>query len=174
MVLPRSMKNAILRTAMTLTTHVAIGAGIGVLVGNPVLGFTLGVVSHFLVDMIPHGDTALPEKFYVHKERFIPVLYTASDMVISAALILLLVFIKPENVSTVSLIAAVAGSVLPDALIGVADLFKKNQLMRKYYKFHFFFHDYFSRPYGDANLKYALAAQAIFVIIVVKLIERIA
>ncbi len=63
---------------MTLTTHVAIGAGIGVLVGNPELGFVLGLVSHFMVDMIPHGDTLLADRFYIHKERLVPVAYTTT------------------------------------------------------------------------------------------------
>lgn len=159
---------------MTLTTHVAIGAGIGVLVGEPALGFALGVISHFLVDMIPHGDTVLVDRFYIQKERFVPVAYTATDGALAVVLVMFLVAIKPDNVSNMALAMAVTGSALPDLLVGLADIFKKNRVGRAYYKFHFYFHDYFSRQYGDVNLKYAVAAQAVFIFIVVKLIERIA
>jgi hypothetical protein len=158
---------------MTLTTHVAIGAGIGVLVGNPVLGFTLGVISHFLVDMIPHGDTALVDRFYVQKERLIPVAYTTTDAVVAVILLVFLGVIKPDSVSTIPFAMAVTGSVLPDLIVGVVDIFHRSKIGRAYYNFHFFFHDYFSRTYGDVNLKAAIAAQAVFVIIVVKLIQSI-
>jgi len=159
---------------MTLTTHVAIGAGIGVLVGNPALGFALGLVSHFMVDMIPHGDTRLADRFYIHKEKLVPVAYTTTDAALAVILLMFLVTIKPDGVHNSAFAATVIGSVLPDLMLGVADIFKSNKTLRAYNRFHFFFHDYFSRQYGDVSLKYAIAAQAIFVLVVIKLIERLA
>ncbi len=42
---------------MTLTTHAIVGASIAnILPSHPVLGFTAGFVSHFLLDAIPHWD----------------------------------------------------------------------------------------------------------------------
>jgi hypothetical protein len=158
---------------MTLTTHVAIGAGIGVLVGNPILGFVLGGISHFLVDMIPHGDTVLADRFFVHKEKMVPVAYTMSDGALSIVLLMVLINIKPDSISNLPFAAAVIGSALPDLLVGVAELFKANRVSKAYLKFHFFFHDYFSRSYGDVKLRYALAAQAAFILVIMKLIERI-
>jgi hypothetical protein len=158
---------------MTLSTHVAIGAAIGVLVGQPVLGFALGLVSHFLVDMIPHGDTVLADRFFVHKDKMVPMIYTGVDIVLSLLLVALMVAIKPEHVGNGTLLAAVAGSVFPDALVGIAKLWKTNTLLKAYDKFHFYFHDFFSRPYGDVSLRLALAAQAVFIIIVIKLISQI-
>ena len=65
-------------------------------------------------------------------------------------------------------IAAVAGSVLPDLLVGLADATKWPSLKR-FAKFHFFFHDFFSRKHGDVKLKYALAGQAGFIVILMNM-----
>ncbi len=158
---------------MTLTTHVAIGAGIGVLVGNPALGFGLGVVSHFLVDMIPHGDTGLADRYYNNNEKLVPVAYAGIDGALAVILLMLFVVIKPDSVATAPFAAAVIGSVLPDLLVGAADVMKKNRVLVAYRKFHFYFHDYFSRSYGDVKLRYALVAQTIFILVVVKAISQL-
>lgn len=158
---------------MTLTTHVAIGAGIGVLVGEPTLGFILGAISHFMVDMIPHGDTLLADRYYINNEKLAPVAYTTFDAAFSIVLLMFLVAIKPDSVANIPFSAAVIGSILPDLLLGVRDIFKHNKALQAYHRFHFFFHDYFSRQYGDVSLKSAIAAQTIFVFVVIKLIEQI-
>ncbi|MFA5946247.1 MAG: hypothetical protein WC802_05075 [Patescibacteria group bacterium] len=155
---------------MTLTTHVAIGAFIGAVVGEPALGFVLGIASHFLVDMIPHGDTILADRFHIEKQLKVPVAYAATD---GAASILLLMFIvanRTDSSSNMAFAAAVTGSVLPDLVLGVAELMRKNEIMKAYYRFHFFFHDYFSRRYGDVKLRYALVAQTIFILIILKFV----
>ena len=41
---------------MTSGAHAAAGAAIGAIVGAPVLAFTLGVVSHVVLDVVPHYD----------------------------------------------------------------------------------------------------------------------
>jgi hypothetical protein len=46
--------------SMTLTTHAIAGAAIAsVLPSHPILGFTVGFASHFLLDSIPHWDYSL-------------------------------------------------------------------------------------------------------------------
>ncbi|MFA5946519.1 MAG: hypothetical protein WC813_00655 [Patescibacteria group bacterium] len=159
---------------MTLTTHVAIGAGIGVLAGEPALGFVLGAISHFLVDMIPHGDTGLADRYYNNHEKLAPVAYATIDGALSIVLLMVFVAVKPDSIANTPFAAAVIGSVLPDLMVGVADVMKKNRILKSYRQFHFYFHDYFSRSYGDVKLRYALVAQAVFVLLVVKLIEQIA
>jgi len=44
---------------MFLTAHTSIALFISTKVINPVLGFVLGVVSHFIADIIPHGDEVI-------------------------------------------------------------------------------------------------------------------
>lgn len=152
---------------MTLTTHAAIGAAIGSAVGNPVLGFILGAASHFLVDMIPHGDNQLADLFRIHKKkRKLAVAYVTVDAVLAMYLVMT-VFLVRTNGTHTAYAAAVAGSVLPDLLVGLSDLWRTTAL-KKFCKFHFFFHDFFSRKHGDFPLKYALLGQAIFIAVLLK------
>lgn len=41
---------------MYFTTHLLTGAAVGAAVGQPVAGFATGVLSHALLDAIPHND----------------------------------------------------------------------------------------------------------------------
>src|SRR6188768_2052418 len=41
---------------MTITAHALVGGAIAAAIPNPVIGFTLAVASHPLLDMIPHWD----------------------------------------------------------------------------------------------------------------------
>lgn len=153
---------------MTLTTHAAIGAAIGTFVASPLEGFMLGAVSHFLVDMIPHGDNQLADLFRVHKKKKLAVAYVTTDAAI-AILFVLSIFAMKSGSANVALSAAIAGSILPDLLVGLFEALKLKPL-KKFYKFHFFFHDFFSRKHGDVKLKYALLCQLAFVVYLVHVI----
>lgn len=154
---------------MTLTTHAAIGAAIGTAVGDPALGFILGAASHFLVDMIPHGDNQLGDLFRVHKRRKLAVTYVTLDAIIAMYLILTVFAAQAAGTPNITFSAAIAGSVLPDLLVGLSEATRYAPL-KKFAKFHFFFHDFFSRKHGDIKLKYALVAQACFIVVLMKLI----
>lgn len=152
---------------MTLTTHAAIGAAIGSAVGNPAIGFLLGAISHFLVDMIPHGDSNLPELFRTQKRsRKFLIAYMTTDAVLAMYLVMG-VFLLHTNGTRIAFAAAVVGSLLPDLLVGLSDLWRCRPL-KKFKRFHFFFHDFFSKKYGDVPLKFALAGQAVFIAILFK------
>jgi hypothetical protein len=152
---------------MTLTTHAAIGAALGSAVGDPLVGFVLGALSHFLVDMIPHGDNQLADLFRIHKKyRKVAVAYVTVDAIIAMYMVMA-VFLGRTDGTHTAFAAAVAGSVLPDLLVGLSDLLPAKAL-KKFYKFHFYFHDFFSRRYGDVKLKYALAGQALVIAILLK------
>ena len=161
----------ILSHVMTLTTHTAIGAAIGATVGNPVAGFLLGFVSHFLVDMIPHGDSKMSESWRFMKKKRGPVAYATFDAVIAVYLILTLSnLIASEQLFTFSL--AVAGSLLPDILIGLHDLTRWRWL-KPFFRFHFFFHDFFTKKHGDIKLTYALAGQlAVIFFVLLPIVTR--
>ena len=47
---------------MILTTHAIAGAAIGRLTSNPLLAFAFGVISHFVLDAIPHWSYKLRSK----------------------------------------------------------------------------------------------------------------
>ena len=58
---------------MFLTAHTSVALLISTKIINPFLGFILGFISHFLVDIIPHGDESIGIKSskLAKKERFI-------------------------------------------------------------------------------------------------------
>lgn len=58
---------AILVSIMFLTVHVTVGGVIGTVVGNPLLAFLLGMLSHFALDRIPHWDPPISE-YELHKK----------------------------------------------------------------------------------------------------------
>ena len=151
---------------MTTTTHTAIGAMIGTTVGGPVFGFILGVVSHYLVDMIPHGDMHMRDSNnLVNKthERMSHV-FVIIDVALGITLLNILGSFMPNDVTQSSIyVASILGSILPDLLVGSNDLVK-SALGRLHTKLHFFFHDFFCRQYGDFKLRYSLLMQMLFVV----------
>ncbi len=155
--------------AMTLTTHAVIGAAIGSVVGSPLLGFVLGAASHFLVDMIPHGDNELADKYRLHKKKKAAVAYVTVDAAIAIILLMTIVSGRSSNTTNIAFSAAVAGSIMPDLLVGLGDIYK-HQFLKKFSKLHFFFHDFFSRKYGDTKLAYALTGQAVFIIVLMRMV----
>jgi len=149
--------------AMTLTTHAAIGAAIGAKLGDPTLGFSLGVASHFLVDMIPHGDAKLLAWYRAREHRGAAVGYVSMDAAVAAWLIFFLLHVADYK-SKMAFSYTIAGAVLPDVLVGMYDV-TKHEALKPFVKLHFFFHNFFSKKYGDVKLRYALVGQAIFILL---------
>ncbi len=51
---------------MLIITHALTGTAIGALAQNPILAFILGIVSHFILDSLPHFDQG---SFYIDKDK---------------------------------------------------------------------------------------------------------
>jgi hypothetical protein len=147
---------------MTLTTHATIGAVIGHAVGNPVLAFIFGFISHFIVDMIPHGDTGLSDNFRVHKrKRKRAVAYVVVDAIVALFFVLILANTRDlESIRTFSW--GIVGGVLPDLIVGLFEV-TKTPALRWFIKLHFYFHDFFVRKKGDVPLYYAIMAQVVLI-----------
>lgn len=147
---------------MTLTTHATVGAVIGHVVGVPALAFVFGFISHFLIDMIPHGDTGLSDNFRVHKRKQKQaVAFVVIDSIAAIFFVLLLANVK-DIVSIQAFTWGIAGSVLPDLLIGIYEI-TKTRFLKWFNTMHFFFHDYFTKRRGDVPLYYALLAQIVLI-----------
>lgn len=154
---------------MTTTTHTAIGVLIGTAVGNPILGFGLGFISHYLVDIIPHGDMHMRDSNNLvnKKNERQSHVFVIIDVALGITLLNILGTVLSDDVTRSTVYAAsIFGSVLPDAMVGVNDLVK-SKLGRLHTRFHFHFHDLLCRKHGDSKLRYSLAAQAIFIVGVV-------
>ncbi len=147
--------------AMTITSHTAVGTIIGLSVGNPILGFIIGFISHYLLDIIPHGDGKISDQLRVYKKKKGPITYGSIDAIIAIFVLLIILNISPATHNQV-FSAAVAGSILPDLLTGLYDL-TKWRMLKGFYKIHFFFHDLVIKRWRDINLTYSLILQVIFV-----------
>lgn len=147
---------------MTLTTHATIGAVIARAVGSPVLAFIFGFISHFLVDMIPHGDTGLSDNFRVYKrKRKQAVAYVLVDGVVAIFFVLILANTRDiESMRTFTW--GIVGGVLPDLIVGLYEI-TKAPLLKWFNTIHFYFHDFFVRRKGDVPLYYALMAQVVLI-----------
>ncbi len=147
---------------MTLTTHATLGAVIGHAVGNPLLAFVFGFISHFLIDMIPHGDTGMSDNFRVHKvKRKQAVAYVVVDAIVAVLFVLLLANTRDiDSMRTFSW--GIVGSVLPDLLVGFYEI-TKTPLLKWFNQVHFYFHDFFVKKKGDVPLYYALMAQIVLI-----------
>lgn len=147
---------------MTLTTHATLGAVIGKAFGNPVLAFVFGFISHFLIDMVPHGDTGLSDNYRIYKKnQKRAVAYVTVDGVVALLFVLLLANTRDiESMSTFTW--GIIGSVIPDLIIGLYEI-TKTPLLKWFNSVHFFFHDFFVTRRGDVPLYYALLAQVVLI-----------
>ncbi|PJA47715.1 hypothetical protein CO172_00450 [Candidatus Uhrbacteria bacterium CG_4_9_14_3_um_filter_36_7] len=149
---------------MTYTTHTAIGAVIGQISGHPILGFLLAFFVHFLVDMIPHGDSKISDNYRIYKrKRKQAIAYVMIDTTIAIFFILFLFNIK-DIVNTRMITWGIIGSVLPDTLIGLYEVTKWKYL-KSFYHLHFVFHNYVTKRHGDIPLSYAIFGQIILIIL---------
>ena len=75
---------------MTATNHVVTGALIAITISNPVIGLPLALLSHLVLDSIPHfglEDLKLA--------KFVPILMT--DIIFAGSVLVALLIIRPEN-----------------------------------------------------------------------------
>lgn len=144
-----------------MTTHVAVGTAIGLAVNNPALGFALGLCTHFMLDTIPHGDSALGAKHFGNKKSVGPYAYAAIDNGIAIYLLLFLVNITPHAM-LLALSTGVAGSILPDVLVGVYEASRRRWL-KSFFTLHMRIHNTFTSKFGDVPLIAGIAYQIVFV-----------
>ena len=122
---------------MFLTVHVAAGMAVATAAThNPAAAFALGAASHFLIDIIPHGDEFIGEKQgTLFEKAFFFSKFVAADLAAGFFLFMALVWAFPQS-DILLLVAAGVGAALPDAL----------QFSQKYReKVHHFFHEMIGR-----------------------------
>lgn len=96
---------------MTATVHLLVGASTTAVTNNPYLAFFLGLLSHFILDTIPHIDAGvLPHR----EDEFTPKMWFWAGLdVILGLLILLFLFYKFRDPI---LLWGASGAILPDFL----------------------------------------------------------
>lgn len=123
---------------MFLTVHTAVGALIGQQVGSPILAFVLGFISHWLVDVVPHGD----ENFFadnLEKKVLRKRLLTLASFDFLGIAIMFLFFSSTTDFTTPMLFGFL-GATGPDLLWGITEIAPFKTPWGLLDKWHSFFH----------------------------------
>ena len=123
---------------MLLSIHATVGAVIGEQVNTPLLAFILAFISHFILDMIPHGDEALIKAYrndFKNKGLKYLIIF---DLISTAILIPLLFFFKKINFNPI-VIWGIIGGVAPDFMVAINEISQKHFI--KTHKLHYWAHD---------------------------------
>lgn len=151
---------------MFITTHALIGALIGERFANaPFLAFGLGLVSHFVADIIPHGDSTLYKGYVSGSKVKRAIAYVTLDG-LGAMLLVIGLFNTDLNAHRFAISMGVIGSVLPDVLVALYQLFHV-QTLAAFNKFHFFFHNLITNKKGDIPLGLGIFMQVVVLIFLV-------
>lgn len=124
---------------MFLSVHTCAGAIIGRFSPNPVIAFVLGIISHFIMDLIPHGDLKIYDRYkrgrYVRHALAITLLDG-----IGAIYIAMLILIGNNRFgSEINIAAGIAGAILPDVFTVFYEI-TKSRFLRCIHAFHFRIH----------------------------------
>lgn len=164
---------------MFLAVHAAVGAIAGNAVNNPAAAFSLGFISHFFTDMIPHGDENMYEGFKNGKKVTRAIMYVAADAV-ATTIMIAIIFLKQDFFNPLNVALGIAGGLLPDLLVGIVEVVKpKNKRwlalkMEWFHHFHMKNHHYVigkvRKAERDIPLKYGLMLQGVVLTVLLKII----
>lgn len=100
---------------MTGVTHISVGAAVGKYIPNPFLALLAGIISHIVIDKVPH--------FWPHTPKFQRAMMVGESVVGVFLIVLLAVF---SNVNRWSIVAgAVGGASVDFFLVVIPFLFVK-------------------------------------------------
>lgn len=123
---------------MFLTAHATVGALLGETVGNPAAAFALGFLSHFFVDLIPHGDEHIADAPTPRARIQKLFAITAIDLLATSGVVFWLLMTRSIEYPF-ALVAGAVGAMAPDGLQGITELTHGRWLAR-YRSFHHGFH----------------------------------
>lgn len=157
---------------MFVTTHVAIGALVGASFPSRALAFVLGFISHFLVDMIPHGDEHMLDGYKSGNKVRRAIAYVTVDAVAAIYVLMLILGSTPEAVSPF-VKWGIAGSVLPDVLVAIYEATKFKPFFRKFTAWHHRNHHHIIGKYRkgrDIPFRWGVAYQVLAAIFLISIV----
>jgi hypothetical protein len=91
---------------MRAINHALTGGAIGFIITEPALSVPLAFVSHFVLDIIPHSGSSLPEDVEIKSKKFKYTLII--DAILCILLVALLALFHPRNWAIAAICAFVA------------------------------------------------------------------
>ena len=131
---------------MFSTVHGTVGAIIGKSTGNIWLAFFGGIIAHFLLDAIPHGDEKLvadltnPTRAEILKVAFIATIDSLITLIILLAL-----WYAGKLPADWAVLSGVVGGILPDLNSAYYFLSHRHPVFKPLFDLHFKFHKLFER-----------------------------
>jgi len=126
---------------MNLSTHIAIGSAVGYLFRNPAAGFVAGVLSHHIIDQVPHSDGGslnVNVKDFASDKRILAIV--GFDLIL---MIIIAYFIYQLRGFHPAIIAGAIGGALPDLIDNMpfwTPKLRKIYPFSAYHRFHEKFH----------------------------------
>ncbi|MFH1564456.1 MAG: hypothetical protein ABIC82_01245 [bacterium] len=145
---------------MLISVHTAIGVIIAKSITTSATGiFLLAVVSHFVLDFIPHGDGNLMHWFSRRINRDLILSLNILDAFITI-FYLLYIFTYTIIPKSAHIFWAVLGSILPDVLNIYYQIFKP-KFLKPFSSFHGYIHNYIP---SKMTVKQGLLLQLVIII----------
>jgi len=129
---------------MVLTPHILVGAAIGAKTQNLGLIVILAIISHFILDRIPHWDYSNKELETFSQNKSCKTLFNfflkiAIDGLMGLIIVIFIIWqkniINPKYLFYV--LIGISASLLPDILLGFAKFFSnKSRVLRVYKNLH--------------------------------------
>ena len=147
---------------MLISVHATVGAIIGQNVSKPLLAFVLAFISHFLLDLIPHGDKELI-KAYRNDFKNKAMLYLIYFDLITTPILLGLLFYTGQITYSTTVLWGIIGGVLPDILVAIHEI--SDKFFTRTHKFHNWTHEKFK---WSIPLKFGLVVQIIIIYLLLR------
>lgn len=116
---------------MLVAPHVAVGAALGAVIGNPLVVVPLSIISHFVLDAVPHWQETLAP-YQPTKKTFIRI---PIDVTIGLIVVLLALQAQPQHALAIWLGAVFASAPDLDVIV-IAYPKLKHGLLKKYWEWH--------------------------------------
>lgn len=129
---------------MFIAGHVAAGALIGQTLGftNPALIFALSFASHFLLDVVPHGDGHHVADYYHGKKEKLKALYSGLAVDTAFSVMLVAFLLGFTTLDRANMAWGIIASVVPDFFVGLNELFN-SKFLKWFTRLHFKVHNAF-------------------------------
>jgi hypothetical protein len=147
---------------MLISVHTAIGVIIAKKTTSSWAAFVVGVLAHFLLDFIPHGDRKLLHWFSRKINRDLILSLNILDAFITI-FYLLYIYTYTNLPEGSYLFWAILGSVLPD-FINIYYQILKPKALKPYSKFHQYIHDYIP---SKMTVKEGLVLQLVLIVLLI-------
>ncbi len=117
---------------MVITPHMLVGAAVGSQASSVWLAFCFGLLSHFLIDALPHWDYI--KRVDIGNPSHLKKI--ALDFILGTLLVLILVWSEPQKIF---ILIAIIAALLPDFLEVAYQNFNI-KLLRSFSRFHHWVH----------------------------------